>query len=194
MLPTLCPCFYLGLINSTWFSNHLPCLNTCLSFSPLRLALPQGAPLPTFSQLFPKQKWTFCGSAVSPCWVYLSSTQSAKSNDLIPPTPLAVKWLSFPMDISLQKMFVEEPTSPMVLKGHISLKHVGSFFSSTAAPNRITGGDYHCLVASSTTNVHPEPHFLPWWPLGRHLLQQGREHQSPLGSTNTANRQLAWEG
>lgn len=165
MLPTLCPCFYLYLINRLSFSSHLTCLYSCPSFSTLRMALPQGAPLPSLSQFLPYQKWTCSGSAASPCWVCLSPIQSAKLNDLIPLTPLAVKWLSFPMDISLQKMLVEEPTNPTVLKGHISLKHVGSFHSPTTAPNRSSSGDYHCLVASSATNVHLLPHFLPWRPL-----------------------------
>lgn len=128
------------------------------------MALPQGAALPSLSQVLPSQKWTCSGSAVSPCWVYLSSVQSAKFNDLIPPTPLAVKWLSFPVDVSLQKMLVEELTSLTMLRGHISLRHMGSFFSPTTALNRISDGDYHCLIVSSTTNVHPLPHFLHWRP------------------------------
>lgn len=165
MLPTLSPWFCLDLIKRLSLSSHLTCLNSCLGFSPLGMALPQGAPLPSLSQFLPSQKWTCSGSAVSLCWVHLSSIQSAKFNDLIPPTPLAAKWLSFPMDISLQKMLVEELTNPVVPNGHISLKHMGSFFSPTTAPNRISGGDYHCLIAFSTTNVHPLPYFLPWRPL-----------------------------
>lgn len=68
-----------------------------------------------------------------------------------------------------------------MLKGNsmISLEHVGNFFSPTTAPNGISNGDHHCLIASSTANIYPLPHFLHW----RHLLQWGVEHQSLLAST-----------
>lgn len=147
------------------------------------------SPVPSLSQFLSRQKWT-CSGSVSLSWVCLSSVRRAKFSDLIPPTLLAVKWPSFPMDISLQKMLVEELTNPVMLKGHISLKHVSNFFSPTTVPNRISDGDYYCLVASSITNVCTLPHFLLWRPFWRHLLQQGGKHQSPLGSTD---RQLAWE-
>lgn len=72
-----------------------------------------------------------------------------------------------------------------MVKGNsmISLKHVGNFFLPTTAPNRISDGDHHCLIASSTTSTHPLPHFLHWRQLLRLLLQPGGEHRSLLSST-----------
>lgn len=45
MLPTISPRFCLDLISRLSFSSHLTFLNSCLGFSPLRMAFPQGVPL-----------------------------------------------------------------------------------------------------------------------------------------------------